>query len=154
MNLKSVFWGMKNLQNWVDLAFKCKWVINDKSVPTSHYVCRGNSFHYFKKLKREEVYCTSENCKIWNKKTVPPFWHHCISLEQALDILKIQFYGNLYIFMGKSCNCRNFSNLTRPLINVNKPFLAKIVISFALILLACPKFLVIYFSLIINAQPN
>ena len=49
---------------------------------------------------------------------------------------------------------RNYSNLTRPLINAHRPFLAKIVIYFHLILFACPKFLVIYFPLIINAQPN
>ena len=51
-------------------------------------------------------------------------------------------------------NYRNYSNLTCPLINVHRPFLANIVIYFPLILLACPKFLVIYFPLIINAQPN
>ena len=47
---------------------------------------------------------------------------------------------------------RNYSNLTRPLINAHRPFLAKIVIYFPLILLACPKFLVIYFPVIINAK--
>ena len=51
-------------------------------------------------------------------------------------------------------NYRNYSNLTRPLINAHRPFLAKIVIHFRLILFAYPKFLVIYFPLIINAQPN
>ena len=51
-------------------------------------------------------------------------------------------------------NYRNYSNLTRPLINAHRPFLAKTVIYFPLILLACPKFPVIYFPLIINAQPN
>ena len=49
---------------------------------------------------------------------------------------------------------RNYSNLTRPLINAHRPFLAKLVIYCPLILIACPKFLVIYFPLIINAQPN
>ena len=49
---------------------------------------------------------------------------------------------------------RNYSNLTRPLINAHWSFLAKTVIYFHLILLAYPKFLVIYSPLIINAQPN
>ena len=60
-------------------------------------------------------------------------------------IKKQSIYSNIY---------RNYSNLTRPLINAHRPFLAKIVIYFPLILLACPTFLAIYFPLIINAQPN
>ena len=55
---------------------------------------------------------------------------------------------------GRGYDYRNYSNLTFPLINAHRPFLAKIAIYFPLILLACPKVLVIYFPLIINAQPN
>ena len=65
---------------------------------------------------------------------------------------------SLILFIWRSyfrkTNYRNYSNLTFPLINAHRPFLARIVICFPLILLACPKFLVIYFALIINAQPN
>ena len=107
-----------------------------------------------------ESYTKMKTLLKFSRISADPTWNGG-SLKFLWNFKEMLFYLLIFFnIISFTVNChwfkayRNYSNLTRLLINAHRPFLAKIAIYFPLILLTCAKFLVIYFPLIINAQPN